>query len=170
MEGLGGYRQKDLSEKIDQHNLNHLLTSTTEVREKARLNSVCLPKAGAWLLSVPFKAPGLHMSTRELKVNLHYRLGLPVFPHSGQCSVCGGESNALGDHAIACGGQGERIMRHNDLRDILFNTASKAWLHPAKEEQALLPGTHCRPADVFLPHWSSGRDTALDITVVSSLQ
>jgi hypothetical protein len=28
---------------------------------------------------------------------------------------------------------------------------------------------HARPADVLIPHWTEGRDTALDVTVVSPL-
>ena len=47
--------------------------------------------------------------------------------------------------------------------------AASANLAPRKEENALLPGTSARPADVFIPCWSGGRDTALDVTVVSPL-
>ena len=155
---------------VDKANQAILLDSCTDLREKARVHSVSLPKAGAWLHAVPSKALGLHMQSKEMKVNLHYRLGIEVFASSGLCSVCGMESDALGDHAIACGGHGERIMRHNDLRDILHHTAAQAGLRPAREELALLPGSNARPADVFLTHWSNGKDTALDVTVVSSLQ
>ena len=42
-------------------------------------------------------------------------------------------------------------------------------LAPRKEENALLPGTSARPADVLIPNWTGGRDTALDVTVVSPL-
>ena len=40
---------------------------------------------------------------------------------------------------------------------------------PRKEENALLPGTNERPADVLIPHWTGGRDTALDVVVSSPL-
>ena len=106
-----------------------------------------------------------------MKVNLAYRLGLNVFVAAGPCSVCkAADSDLAGDHAIACGGQGERIMRHNNMRDVLFQTAVQAGLCPAREERALIPGKNCRPADVFLPNWKNGKDVCLDITVVSSLQ
>ena len=39
-----------------------------------------------------------------------------------------------------------------------------------REDRALLPGTEARPADILLPHWTGGRDTALDITVINPLQ
>jgi hypothetical protein len=34
----------------------------------------------------------------------------------------------------------------------------------------LLPDTEARPADVLIPHWTGGRDTALDLTVINPLQ
>ena len=68
-----------------------------------------------------------------------------------------------------CGSHGERIARHNQLRDAIYQVAASSNLAPRKEENALLPGTSARPADVLIPHWSGGRDTALDVTVVSPL-
>ena len=69
-----------------------------------------------------------------------------------------------------CAWQGERIARHNWLRDELFNTATAACLAPTREGRALLPGEGGKPADVFLPHWAQGKDAALDVTVVNPLQ
>ena len=76
----------------------------------------------------------------------------------------------MGDHAIACASQGERIARHNHLRDAMFHTATSASLAPLREERALLPGTDHRPADLLLPHYQGGRHLAIDVCVVSSLQ
>ena len=71
---------------------------------------------------------------------------------------------------MSCGWGGEKIARHNLIRDVLFNTCSSAALGPTREDRALLPGTEGRPADILLPSWSGGKDTALDITVVNPLQ
>ena len=76
----------------------------------------------------------------------------------------------MGDHALCCGTGGERISRHNNLRDAFFNTAVAAGLGPVREERFLLPGDDRRPADVLVPHWSGGRDAAMDVTVVTPLQ
>ena len=43
-------------------------------------------------------------------------------------------------------------------------------MSPAREENSLLPGTEQKPADVFIPCWDSGRDTAIDVGVVSPVQ
>jgi hypothetical protein len=68
-----------------------------------------------------------------------------------------------------CGSHGERIARHNQLRDAIYQVAASSNLAPRKEENALLPGTSARPADVLIPKWTGGKDTALDVTVVSPL-
>ena len=53
---------------------------------------------------------------------------------------------------------------------MLYNACSSAALGPTREDRALLPGTEAKPADILLPGWSGGKDTALDITVVNPLQ
>ena len=81
---------------------------------------------------------------------------MPVFQSDGSCVACGQDSDKYGDHAIACASQGERIARHNHLRDALYNTAVSASLAPTKEDRALLPGVDNRPADVLIPNWAGG--------------
>ena len=76
----------------------------------------------------------------------------------------------LGDHAMCCAHQGERITRHNALRDAIHDIAAAAALNPIKEGQHLLPGNNRRPADVYIGGWSAGLDTALDVTVINPLQ
>ena len=57
----------------------------------------------------------------------------------------------MGDHALCCGTGGQRISRHNNLRDAFFNTAVAAGLGPVREERFLLPGDDRSPADVLVP-------------------
>ena len=113
---------------------------------------------------------GLHLRTVEFIVSVKYRIGCPVFTSSAQCPACKNHSDREGDHAISCGSEGERIARHNHLRDSIFQVAVTAALAPSREERSLLPGTNSKPADVLIPHWTHGRDTALDVTVVNPLQ
>ena len=139
-------------------------------REKARLNSVTLAHAGDWLNAVPVKALGLHLRPREFTSSLKYRLGMRVYPSVGSCIACGQESDEYGDHSIGCSSEGERIFRHNALRDALHSTAKQASLAPAKELSALLPGSAEKPADVYIPGWANGLDAAIDVSVVSPVQ
>ena len=139
-------------------------------RDIARLASLSIPHSGDWLNCVPSPSLGLHLRSAEFSVSVRYRLGCAVFPTSGQCPACHLNSDKEGDHAISCGSQGERIARHNHLRDALFHTAVSAALGPTREDRALIPGSDARPADVLIPNRTGGRDTALDVTVVNPLQ
>ena len=71
---------------------------------------------------------------------------------------------------MCCGHQGERITRHNAIRDAVHDTAAAAALSPVKEGQHLLPGNNRRPADIYIGGWAAGRDAALDVTVINPLQ
>ena len=99
-----------------------------------------------------------------------YRLGLPLYSHEGPCPSCHRYSDAQGNHAMCCGSGGERASRHNHLRDHLHDTAVAAGLGPVREVRFLIPGEDSRPADVLLPHWTGGKDAALDVTVVNPCQ
>ena len=165
--------QRMVSLKIDLKNLQLLSNHITELgitRDIARLASLGLPHAGDWLNVVPSPALGLHLRPTEFIVSTKYRLGCNVFSSAGKCTACPLHSDAKGDHAISCGYEGERISRHNHLRDALYNTASQACLGPTREDRALIPGSEARPADVLIPNWTHGKDTALDVTVVNPLQ
>ena len=162
-------RQKELNLMIDVKDQEKLFTRAATPRDSARLNSVQLAHAGDWLLVVPCPSLGLQLRPLEFRVSVLYRLGMPVFDGDGSCIACGQPSDSLGDHAVGCASQGERIARHNHLRDALFSTAASAQLAPLKEERALLPGG-TRPADVLIRNFFAGRHMAIDVCVVSSLQ
>ena len=42
-------------------------------------------------------------------------------------------------------------------------------LGPQPSNHLVLPGRAARPGDIFLRHWSSGKDAALDVTITNSL-
>ena len=76
------------------------------------------------------------------------------------CPICLGASDAFGDHQVGCGGNGDRIHRHDSIRDALFSAAQTAALAPRKEAPSLIPGSSSRPADVYLPNWKRGKPAA----------
>ena len=78
---------------------------------------------------------------------------------------------ALHTHTrMSCGGNGDRIARHNAIRDVLFSAAQSAALAPSREMPNMISNSLSRPADVLLPTWSHGRPAALDVHVISPLQ
>ena len=170
MEEAKGSTQKTISQRVDDYLVKQLSKEAECERDKARLKSVGLPHAGDWLNAVPVKALGLNLRPREFTASVKYRLGLKVYPFSGKCIACGQNSDKFGDHSVGCVSEGERIFRHNVIRDALHMTATQASLSPAKEQSALLPGSAEKPADIYIPGWANGRDAALDVSVVSPLQ
>ena len=93
-----------------------------------------------------------------------------MFEMGAQCPVCHMVADPYGDHQVGCGGNGDRIFRHNALRDAVFSAAQSAALAPRKEMPSLIPNSQCRSADVFLPSWKGGHPAALDMTVISTMQ
>ena len=171
-ESLIGVPQRAACLKVDLLNQSLLLNSISEegeARETARMASLGLPHSGSWLSVVPSPALGLHLRAAEFTAALRYRLGIPIYTSEGPCPACCLPSDVMGDHALGCAKNSERIARHNLLRDLIFETASNAALAPLKEERHLLPGTAARPGDVLLRRWSDGKDAALDVTVTSPL-
>jgi hypothetical protein len=87
-----------------------------------------------------------------------------------KCGVCHSAADPFGDHQVGCGGNGDRILRHNSICDSIFHAARSAALVPRKEVPSLIPGSQSRPADILLPNWERGQPAAMDVTVISSLQ
>ena len=162
--------QHSLSRAIDAASLDALLASATHPRRKALALSTSIRHAGDWLNVVPSSALGLHLQDREFRLCLKYWLGLQIFEEDRRCPVCLLVADQFGDHHVGCGGNADRIFRHNSLRDAVFSAAQSAALAPRKEVPSLIPGTQNRPADVYLPCWKRGRPAALDITVISTMQ
>ena len=107
---------------------------------------------------------------QEFHPCLSYWLGLRLSQEGSSCPVCKDSADSFGDHQVGCGGNGDRIHRHDAIQDVLFATAQSAALAPRMETPSLIPSSRSPPADVFLPNWKRGQPAALDITVISSLQ
>ena len=165
-------RQRALSRKIDEACYNSLITTAPDTRSLALARSTAISHAGDWLSVVPSMALGLHFHNREFRLCLKYWLGLRIMNSDSRCPLCDGEKVAdpMGDHQVGCGGNGDRIHRHDAIRDTLFSAAQSAALAPRKEFPSLISGSSSRPADIFLPNWCRGRPAALDVTVISTLQ
>ena len=75
-----------------------------------------------------------------------------------------------GSPSTGCGGNNDRILRRDALRDALFAASQSAALAPRKEVPSLIPSSESHPADIFLPNWSRGQPAALDVTLISTMQ
>ena len=129
-----------------------------------------LPHASNWLNGVPLAGLGLYLQDQKFLGCLRYWLGVPLHSAPYSCPDCSSIAGEFGDHHISCGGNGDRITRHNAICDVLFSAAQSAALAPTREAPGLVPGSQSRPADILLPIWSRGHSAALDIHVISHLQ
>ena len=163
-------RQRALSHAIDEASFQHLLSSADSNRSRALALSSALPHAGDWLNVVPSPSLGLHLQDREYRCCLLYWLGVPLHSNPFPCPKCRGVADVMGDHQVGCGGNGDRISRHNAIRDVLFSAAQSAALAPSKETPGFVPNSLARPADILLPNWHQGRPAFVDVHVISPLQ
>merc|ERR1711895_125127 len=151
----------------------NLLANTHDPLDKARL--LCLGREGAsdWLGAAPNQALGLHLTAEEFVYAARRRLGIPVYSREGQCPAgrCNNRANTMGIHSLNCSLGSDRIARHHHLRNAIFDAAQMAALTPLKEPLDLISGHGgIRPADVFIPQWTNGKGTCLDIMVTNPLQ
>ena len=65
-----------------------------------------------------------------------------------------------GDHALNCGGHGDRIARHDCLREAINIASASASLAPQKEQRNLIPGERSKPGNVYIPSWKARKPAA----------
>ena len=116
---------------------------------------------------IPSAHLGLHLHKREFHCCLRYWLGVPLHNNSYPCPECRSTADSFGDHQVGCGGNWDRISRHNAIRDVIFAAAQSAALAPSP---GMIPSSSARPVDILLPTWSGGCPAALDVHVISPLQ
>ena len=78
--------------------------------------------------------------------------------------------NVYGDHATCCAKNGDLVIRHNAIRNLVYSIASDGLLKPVLEKQGILgPTTGRRPGDVSVPDWKNHNGLAIDVAVTSPL-
>ena len=157
-------------------------TASTERADGAR--------AWPWARSLPSPFPndalGLHVVTPLFRTMVRLRLRLPIADSDMACPLCDGTSDSFGDHARVCPCGGDRVKRHNQLRNILAGRARAAGLQPEVEKPNLLPprpelqggtedgsqprGNSRRPAAVWIANWNLHGPAAFDVAVTSGLR
>ena len=141
-------------------------------RSLARLRGCTMKGSGAFLHAVPNENLGTKMFSREFQFAVGYRMGLPLNLTKKYCSMmkCSGKVDKYGDHALSCAFGGDRIYRHNAMRDHIFHLMRRVGYDAKLEKSGLLDDSNERPGDIFVHTLQSGRPAAFDITVSSTMQ
>ena len=178
-------RQRELSESIDSAKLESMLISdATPVHVRAHLRLVSQDGAGAWLNVAPAAEDDTEMTGQLFRVAVKRRVRAPLLEREAPCPCCGLAMDVWMDHALVCSCNGDRTLRHNAVRNLVYWLAAVSGLLPEKEKPGLLPlrpeaeklrgeqvsNNNRRPADVWVPQWGSGGPAAWDFAVTSALR
>ena len=138
-----------------------------------------VPGGGAWLTAPPAE-DGRRMDSDLLRVAVARRLWVRVFDAAFWCPFCGEVMDVYGDHALVCPCQGDRTVRHNKIRDILWEESRAAGMDTTKEKANLLParpqedgmpdGEARRPADIWWAGGVGSRGVAWDFAITSGMR
>ena len=141
---------------------------------KATLLSECERGARDLWQAVPNHSGGTAMPAAEFCAELRYRLCIPSADNSSWCPLCNDVLDQFGHHSRRCCAGGDRVVRHNALRNVVFNFCCTAGLRPVLEKPGLLLparpseiSSQRRPADIYLPCWTGGLPAALDFAVTA---
>jgi len=150
------------------------LKATANPRDAQRLNRLDSPHANAWLSARPSCMDGTDtvLPPRIYRTAVARLLGQPVFSSSAPCPLCEQTMDPLGDHPLCCNKSGDRITRHNRLRNLVFKLADTGLLAPDLEKLGILgvtDKTRRRPGDVSIKSWSFRRGLAIDVAVIHPL-
>ena len=148
-----------------------------DATDKATLHSECQAGARAFWHANPGKGLDLMMNADEFRVEVATRL---CMAEEGDrwCPLCDAVHDSRAHHARMCCAGGDRVQRHNAVRNFFFRFLATAGLRPELEKPGLLlpsrpdeAGQEARrPADVYVPAWSSGSPAAFDFAVTAPQQ
>jgi len=144
--------------------------AASDPRETQRLSRLDSPHANAWLSARPSTMDGTDcvLPPRNYRISVARLLGQPV-SSSVPCPLCEQIIDPLGDHSLCCKKSGDRITRHNRLRNLVFKLADTGLLAPEMEKLGILgvtDKTRRRPGDVSVKNWSLRRGLAIDVAVI----
>ena len=111
--------QRQLSSKIEDHQVKVLFDHSSSPANCARLLSVSSPHALAWLSVMPTPQQNLHLDSPEFQVALKWWLGMDTSQNSS-CLFCPMHTlDPQGHHALTCKSGGDSIFRHKSLLGIM---------------------------------------------------
>ena len=162
--------QKNLSRALDEASYTSLLHEAPNQRFKAFTLSTSMPHAGDWLNVIPSPALGLSVEDLYFHHCLQYWLGTPMFPSEYQCPLCSGMCDVYGDHHVECGGNKDRIHRHDMIRDVV-STSQGYTIGVGEDRKQRAHSQRCHKAGIsfvpFLTETLGGWSTTATKTISS---
>ena len=168
-------KQKEITSHIETQ-LYKDMQNTDDPLTNARVICYSQDWADGWLRTVPSIAFDTILANPCFVNILKLRLGCFLFDDGSVCGRCHHPMDRYGYHCMSCMAGGDKVIEHNQLRNIIHNESRKAGCNPKAEVIGLLSDDLARrPADCLIidvPELKqSGRQRysriALDFAVVS---
>ena len=124
----------------------------------------------AWLLAASSVGLNLHLHSPEFQTAVRWWLGLDTL-FASVCPFCPGVAlDSLSHHAVSCRHGGDKVIRHNKLRDIIADLCRKAHLSVRVEagHGMCRDNNHSRPADVLVEGWETVTSPLTPVTLKDS--
>ncbi|NJL56119.1 hypothetical protein HC928_13765 [bacterium] len=134
---------------------------------KARFEAISAPHAGDWLLALPLPTCGLQLDDEAVRVAVSLRLGVNL--GAAHTCRCGAEVDCRGLHSLVCKKAPGRIMRHQQLNDLVKRALTSVGVPATKEPVGLLRSDGRRPDGMSLIPWCEGKMVVWDVTVATTL-
>ena len=120
-----------------------LLLSYTNDCDKARLLAASAEHSADWLNALPITSCTLRLDDEAVRVAVSLRLDVDIYqPHT---CLCGAAIDVRGSHALSCKRRNGRIIRHNNLNDIILRSLTRANISATKDPNGFLRTDGKRP-------------------------
>ena len=164
-------QQRWWSERIGKVAATKLLDSVSP-RGQARLLEQANSVTGSFMTVAPSAAFRSIIPSSLYRLGLRWWLGCPLIEAASgdlKCPGCEGRVDVYGDHLLCC--KRNYLHRHTAVQEGLVTLMQEAGQSFTKEVSIPhCPDGQLRPADLLIPGWESGQDTALDVTLVHGWQ
>ena len=122
-----------------------------------------------WVTLLPLTFKRYNYTSAVFIASARRRLRLDVLRMEKQCTFCKWcRCDVKGDHAVMCSGGASRILRHNNIRDIIAKAVRDVGLRTDIEHGGGL-GDQRRPGDVIVYNWCGGKHLLIDVAVINPL-
>ena len=118
--------QSVASTALDRTTMDGLISRAGK-RDVQRLRRLDVDHASAWISALPSSSvdgKDTVMAPRVYLTCVRRLLGLPVISAPAPCPLCKQTMDVYGDHSLCCKKNGDRITRHNRLRNLVKQTSA----------------------------------------------
>ena len=122
-------------DQVNSYKYNYSLAQLCELNEQRIVSKLMTMKdrlhieahsgpTHSWITKLPLSYRKYNLKSSDWTAGARRRLRLDVFPSQKHCTFCkGGWCDVKGDHTTMCGGGASRVLRHNNIRNIIAKTA-----------------------------------------------